>query len=194
MFGLARLARKIRIRNEKGQVEAPFQLLIAAAMLGLLLPIAFYLFSQYQMWESQERVRNNMESLAREIEIVANLGEGVKYIDVDLNVYGGPNFRVDNFSISNPGEDVCLQGCHTPHCMQIRAYYVQEIEGGESKKLIPPDLPPVCIRIPFNVDLTTVGCSNVGEYDDLGTDLSPGFHRIVAIKKGYTVYLCKPKE
>ncbi len=195
------LVGEIRFRDEHGQVEAPFQLLIAAVMLGMLLPIAFYLFGQYQMWESQERVRNNMETLAREIEVVANLGEGIKYIDVDLNVYTGPNFRVDNFSIANPGQDVCLQGCHTPHCMQVRAYYVQEIGPTGKKtprKMIPPDLPPVCIRIPFNVDVTTEGCSQIegmkGQYVDLGVDLNPGFHRIVAIKKGYTVYLCKPKE
>ncbi len=184
-----------RVRNEKGQVEAPFQLLIAAVMLGMLLPIAFYLFSQYQVWESQERVRNNMETLARELETVANLGEGIKYIDVDLSVYSGPDFRVDYFTLKNPGESVCMEGCHTPHCWVIRAV-MNDTETG--REMLVAGLPQVCVRIPFNVDFRSSGCDSIpgmeGQYQDLTTNLEPGFYRIVAIKKGYTVYLCKPKE
>ena len=187
----------LRVRNERGQTEAPFQLLIAAVMLSMLLPIAFYLFQQYQVWESQERVKNNMETLARELETVANLGEGQKYIDVDLSVYGGPNFRVDNFSLYYPSQSTCMYGCHTPHCMLLKPY----VEGKNGTRLIAPGLSPVCVRIPFNVEFSTQSgfCSGKG-FTDLALDteesggflLTPGVHRIIAIKKGYKVYLCGP--
>ena len=174
----------------RGQTEAPFQLLIAAVMLAMLIPLAFYLFQQYQVWESQERIRNNMETLARELETVANLGEGQKVIDVDLSVYGGPNFRVDYFKLMKPGERVCMDSCHTPHCWMIRAM-VNNTQTNQP--MIAPGIRPVCIRIPFNVDVKTSGCPS--GYVDLYTSpqefLKPQVQRIVAIKEGYTVYLCR---
>ncbi len=178
--------------GNKGQTEAPFQLLIAAVMLSMLLPIAFYLFQQYQIWESQERVRNNMETLARELETVANLGEGQKYITVDLSVYGGPNFRVDHFELVHPSSSDCMMACHTPNCWELRAIANNYTAKHESPILV-QGLGYVCIRVPFNVDFQTTGCGY--GYEDLAVDsIQPGIHQIVAIKKGYTVHLCAPKQ
>ena len=183
--------------GRKGQSEAPFQLLIAAVMLSMLLPIVFYLFNQYQVWESQERVRNNMETLARELETVANLGEGQKYIDVDLNVYGGADFRVDNFTIYNPGQDVCMLKCHTPHCNVIKPYLLSNITG-EPKELIVPKLGMTCIRIPFNVQFDTKSCpkgyKTLPQAENSGVNIAPGVYRFIAIKDGYSVHLCVPKN
>ncbi len=180
----------------KGQTEAPFQLLIAAVMLSMVLPISFYLFQQFQVWESQERVKNNMETLARELETVANLGEGEKYISVDLSVYGGPNFRIDGFDLYKPSQDICMTACHTPHCMLLRAYKNQT----DIDRPLMAGVPQVCVRIPFNVDFKTQGCSSVGQglsdlmadpWGESGVGFEPGFHSFVAIKKGYSVYLCE---
>ena len=178
--------------GSRGQTEAPFQLLIAAVMLSMVIPISFYLFQQYQVWSSKERVQNNMNELARDLETVANLGEGEKYININFEVYSGPQFSLDHFVLSSPTEDDCMMGCHTPHCLLLSAY--------SRKSTTDSLISSVCVRIPFNVEFETSGCSNFN-LENLhsdngvnGVDFNATYLSLVAIKRGYKVYLCKAKS
>ncbi len=180
------------IYGSKGQTEAPFQLLIAAVMLSMVIPISFYLFQQYQVWSSKERVQNNMEELARELETVANLGSGEKYISVDLNVYSGPHFSVDYFTLDSPGSDMCMRSCHTPNCIILRAHTLNPV----THQVENANLSPVCVRVPFNVEFVSNSCPPGKNLNTLASNgvfkLNTTYITILAIKQGYQVYLCKP--
>jgi len=174
--------------GSKGQVEMPFELLLAVAMLVMLMPIVFFMFNQFQDWECQQRIGNNMETLARDIELAATLGGGVRTIEVDMGTYGCDRVRVDNFTISSPGNDKCLELCHDPNCRLMSAVYTEYSYEGENEILAA--MPDVCIRIPFNIDFTTQGCRLIG-YSSVDEQIDPKNHRFLLTKQGYTVQFCE---
>ena len=174
--------------GSKAQVEMPFELLLAVAMLTMLMPIVLFMFNQFQDWDCQQRITNNMETLARDIELAATLGGGVRTIEVDMGTYGCERIQVDNFTISPPGEDKCLELCHDPNCMLLSATYTSyDPEGGSETLAAMPD---ICIRIPFNIEFTTQGCRLIG-YSSVEEHIAPKRHRFRLSKEGYTVQFCE---
>lgn len=178
--------------DEKAQEEAPFSLLLAAVMIVMVIPIAMYLFNQFQSWECEQRLQNNMETFAREMEIASTLGGGERIIDVDLSIYACPGFRVDNFTLTKPMSDRCLEMCHDPNCRILSAEYTQ-VDPDTGQKTTSIAAQPVCIRIPFNVEFVTDEC--VGDLLPITDYLEPDYHTIVLQKIGYKVTVCeKPRR
>ncbi|MCK4327708.1 MAG: hypothetical protein KAW41_04495 [Candidatus Diapherotrites archaeon] len=176
----------------RGQEEAPFSLLLAVAMMALVIPIAAYMFQGFQAWECQQRIENNMETFARELELAATLGGGKRVVDIDLSLYACPGVHVDNFTLKNPGQDRCQEVCHDPNCRILEAVYEEfDDETGESLGLSVASQ-PVCVRIPVNVDFSTLDCDPSEGYEPLaGEGLAPGYYRIALIKEGYRVRVCR---
>jgi len=184
--------------GRRGQEEAPFSLLLAVAMMAMVIPIAVHLFNTFQGWECEQRISNNMETLARELELASTLGGGKRVVDVDLSLSACSNVRVDNFTLKGPGEDRCQEICHDPNCRILEAVY-EEFDSDTGKSLgLSAAAPPVCVRIPVNVDFSTLGCEQYSDssgnpYTDLGAggeSLTPGYYRIAMIKEGYRVRIC----
>lgn len=175
----------MRYLNSKAQEEAPFQMLLAVAMLAMVLPLAMYLFQQFQEWQCRARIQNNMESFAREMELAATLGGGQRFVDVDLRTYACGNFRVDNFTLERPTQDRCLELCHEPNCWVMHAKYMDYSVDPPEESIATE---PVCIRIPFNVEITTESC---GGYEEVGNIISTDYHTFVFEKIGNTVTMCE---
>lgn len=175
----------------RGQEEAPFSLLLAVAMMALVIPIAAYMFQGFQSWECEQRISNNLESFARELELASTLGGGKRIVDVDLTLYACPGVRVDNFTIKEPGQNNCQELCHDPNCRIVEAVYQEYDPDTGEPTTLSVAAPPVCVRIPVNVDFTTTKCDpNKDEYP-LGGSLAPGFYRLALIKEGYEVRICQ---
>lgn len=175
--------------GSRGQESAPFSLLLAVAMMALVIPIAAYMFQSFQGWECQQRISNNMESFARELELASTLGGGKRIVDVDLSLYSCPGIRVDNFTLKKPGEDRCQEMCHDPNCRVLSAVYEDfDPDTGESLGLSVAT-PPVCVRIPVNVEILPTGCNPPDE--PLGESMAPGYYRISLAKSGYKVSICQ---
>ncbi len=192
--------------GSRGQEEAPFSLLLAVAMMAMVLPIAAHLFTTFQGWECEQRIENNLETFARELELAATLGGGQRIVDVDLSLYSCPGIRVDNFTLKKPDPQRCQETCHDPNCRVLEAIF-EDFDGDTGESLgLSVAVPPVCVRIPVNVEFLSYGCSefeyNNNQLEDLTTTsaieddvLGPGFYRIALIKKGYKVWVCRvPSE
>ncbi|MBN3037610.1 MAG: hypothetical protein JW834_04135 [Candidatus Diapherotrites archaeon] len=183
--------------GSKGQEEAPFSMLLAVAMLAMVLPIAMFLFSTFQDWQCEQEVQNNLQSLARDLELAATLGGGERTIEVDLTKSLCGDFRVDNFTLLAPGEDQCIDYCHDPNCRILRGTYIDYSErdeaGNPEVQLATQD---VCVRIPSNVRFVTTGCAagGGGELFDIGEDIRPGYHIFKIKKEGFEVRLCEYKR
>lgn len=172
--------------NQKGQEEAPFSLLLAVAMLAMVMPMSFYLLNQFQEYECQQRIANNMATFAREIELASTLGGGIRTVDVDLSSYGCVGARVDRFKMTAPPEERCVDICHDPNCRILSGLYLDY-------SLDPPEeniVHDVCIRIPFNIEFTSQGCELNG-LTSIGEEIEPGYHKIILEKKGYKVQMCE---
>ena len=175
--------------GSRGQEEAPFSLLLAVAMMSMVIPIAAYMFQNFQGWECEQRLTNSLESFARELELASTLGGGRRIVDVDLSLYACPGVRVDNFTIEFPGASRCQDMCHDPNCRIINAIYMDfDDEGNPTEPSIAT--PPVCVRIPVSVTFTTTGCTGADE-SDLGTELPPGYYRLSLTKQGREVRICQ---
>jgi hypothetical protein len=172
--------------GSKGQEEGPFALLLAAVMLAMLIPIVASLFSQFQQWECESRIENNVETLAREFELAATLGGGVRQVVVDLGASGCGNLVVDRFRIEEPDQGTCIDQCQTPHCRVIKAVqvlpanYEDPTLAGQEMVVVPP----VCVRVPSNVEFSTT----VDPTSDLAQRfLTPGVHTLEFKKTGLSV-------
>ena len=175
--------------GSRGQESAPFSLLLAVAMMVLVIPIAAYMFQNFQTWECHQRISNNLESFARELELASTLGGGNRIVDVDLSLYSCPGIRVDNFTIEKPDEERCMENCHDPTCRILSAVYEDfDPDTGESLGLSVAT-EPVCVRIPVNVEFTTTDCTPPEE--PLSNSLSPGYYRISLHKNKYEVKICQ---
>jgi len=179
----------------RGQEEAPFSLLLAVAMMAMVIPIAAYMFEGFQGWECEQRITNNLESFARELELAATLGGGRRIVDVDLSLYACPGVQVDNFTMKALGEDRCQELCHDPNCRVLDAVYTEyDSDTGEAIGIQSAVGTTVCVRIPVNVDFSTTDCDPSQGYEPLaggGDTLAPGFYRIVLMKEGYKVKVCQ---
>jgi type II secretory pathway pseudopilin PulG len=172
--------------GSKGQEEAPFSLLLAVAMIAMVIPIAFYLFTQLQQSQCQSQIQNDMETFARELELATTLGGGQRIVDVALTTCA--NIQVDNFTLKDPGTDVCQEACHDPNC-RLLSTSATRFEGDEAFTGPVTGLSPVCIRVPLNVQFTTEECE-AGTLP-IGEAIVPGVHRLVLTKVGYTVKVCE---
>ncbi len=176
--------------GSRGQEEAPFSLLLAVAMMALVIPIAAYMFQNFQTWECHQRISNNLESFARELELASTLGGGKRIVDVDLSLYSCPGIRVDNFTLTQPGQDRCQEMCHDPNCRVLEAVYEDfDPDTGQSLGLSVAT-EPVCVRIPVNVAFITTDCQPPEEVP-LGESLTPGYYRLSLTKEGYKVKICQ---
>ncbi|MFC2174411.1 hypothetical protein ACFLQ2_00890 [archaeon] len=177
----------------RGQEEAPFSLLLAVAMMAMVIPVAAFLFDSFQSWECEQRVQNNMQGFARDIELSSTLGGTKRIVAVDLALYSCPGLRVDNFTLTPQGRDACQQICHDPNCMLLEGVYEdKDPYTGESLGLAQATS-PVCVRIPVNMEFITDECFRY-DYEDIaagGTMLIPGYYQIALIKEGYKVFMCK---
>ena len=173
----------------RGQEEGPFALLLAAVMLGLLIPIVASLFGQFQQWECESRISNNLETMAREFELSATLGGGERRVLVDLGAYACGSVEVTRFSMSAPDEGECMDYCQTPHCRRLMAVH-EWPQGTDFAGQIEPVVPPVCVRIPLNVEVDTSNCP-AGLSDVDLTALEPGVHTFVLTKNVFAVKICE---
>lgn len=153
-------------------------------MLALLIPIVASLFGQFQQWECESRISNNIETLAREFELAARLGGGKRTITVDLGASGCGSIVVNKFAIEPMDQGDCIDICQTPHCRLIKAIYHrppdEDFPQGQEEIVVPA----VCIRMPANVQMHYVGNTTL---DD--NYLEPGVYTLVFEKKGLDVYV-----
>ena len=70
--------------NQKGQEEAPFTLLLAGVMILLLMTVIAPVLSDFQTYECEQRLINDLNSFSRELELAAALGESSRTVSLQL--------------------------------------------------------------------------------------------------------------
>lgn len=141
--------------GKKGQEEAPFAIFLAAVMLALLIPIVASLYGKFDEVRCQEQLHNNMETLAREIEIATGLTGNGTIVRVDFSSFSCGSIQVSNITIRNFGHTECIQSCQVGTCRMI-------IAQGEKNGQLTTVGEPVCVRIPPEIILKVTDCSDFG--------------------------------
>jgi hypothetical protein len=168
----------IRI-GRKGQEEAPFALFLAAIMIALLLPIVFRMYSDYQNWQCKTTVQNNMEDLARKMEIAMGFAGNNTIVNVDLSAFGCVNFQVVNFTLEAPTSQRCIKYCGYGRCMWLRANAYNP-DGTQASFLS-----PTCLKVPLEYTVDTSGsvCTPPDRIPLVAGGLDATHHTLVFVKK-----------
>ena len=179
--------------GSRGQEEAPFSILLAVAMMAMVIPIAAYMFQSFQAWECQQRLDNNLQTFARDLELASALGGGKRIVDIDLSLSSCSGIDIDRFVLASPGMDRCQEICHDPNCKLLQAVYDER--DPDTGEIVDTSIAtdPVCVRIPVNVNFVTNDCH--GDEFPLSKDgnFKPGYYRLSLEKIGYTVKVCELK-